>query len=99
MTIAKHDAFDTGSEDRMSSHVNQASQTVFCKDEATMDEELFSKAFLSYVGQCLTGEAKFLKVLPPNVVGDGYEELIGKCQELLGVLSVRSYSASRWVAG
>jgi hypothetical protein len=74
----------------MSSHGNQALQTVLRGDEAAMGESLFSKVLPGYVGQSLASKAEVWQVLSRDIVGDVCEKLIGEFQELLGMFSVRS---------
>jgi len=81
----------------MCSHVDQAFETILCEDEAAMSESLLSEVLRGYVGQSLASKAEVWQILRRDVVGDVYEELIGKYQELFGVLSVRRQSAQRWI--
>jgi hypothetical protein len=47
----EHNAPNAGNQDWMSSHVNQAIQTIVCQDKAAVNEPLPSKVLRGYVGQ------------------------------------------------
>lgn len=54
-----------------------------------MGESLLTKVPRSDVGQSLASEAEVCQVLGRDIIGDGGQKLIGKCQKLLSVSSVR----------
>lgn len=83
----------------MSSHVNQALQTILFQDVAAVGESLSSKVLRTHVCQSLASKAEVWQVLRCDTAGDVCEKLIGEFQESLRMLSVRGEFVAGWICG